>query len=692
MSTVIDGEAEDSGSVASMNRRGSGSIITNRPVRLGNTGKMDAKARSKYKELSKIGNTDHAMEHLVKKGYATEDTEWDLRFVAATILQLTASVPTEEAVILKAIALVLARVDFESHGQLLTDAVMHALEDPMEDIRDMRGITKKVEGAIEDMVDETLRIRKATEELRADKEEQKKPENETLKTIQQTVARLEEAIQTMEQKLSNPSRESSSNHQPRTQIPYDTRDGQFPPLPEYPSTSRTGPPTQLPPTHTTMLARAAQKARQVLFRTIAGMPPHKLGELTHEQIVRKANVALEALAGKRKDLPEGMTFLGVNLLTRGDIVFDLSNKKSADWLKREDVRKEYMAGFGALTEIIDREHSVVLENVPTTFEPGTLTFDQVEQANELDKGSILMGKWFKKKEDRRAGQRTAFMKVFFKSAESANKAIRNKLLVGGRRCTVRKLLPEPRRCFNCQKIEVGHMAQRCPAEHPTCANCAQPHPTQQCQHASDPSKHQCPNCDQAGHGAGNRDCPAYERKRRDLQGRNSEHLYRFFPTADDTTWELNDPSSADLTAYKPPEEQLQSANNRHLQWIEERRTWMETTKGKGGPSQALRAKLRRDQITKETPAAPTTVGPTGPLRQSTLKFTINQPPVAVHPTDNSTHVSPNMNRRPPLVHTTDPLTEEPRPTMRADSGNGTTTSSKQPEPNNKPRDTPHTNI
>ena len=67
MSEITEGEAAQTMLAASTSKKRSVTSTPNKPVRLGNTGKMDAKAKSKYRELNKIDSVDHAMEHLVKK-------------------------------------------------------------------------------------------------------------------------------------------------------------------------------------------------------------------------------------------------------------------------------------------------------------------------------------------------------------------------------------------------------------------------------------------------------------------------------------------------------------------------------------------------------------------------------------------------------------------------------------------------
>lgn len=692
VSAVTAGGTPGPTSTASTGTRRDDATEVRRPVRIGSTVKMDAKARKKMKELESIASVGDAMTHLVRKGYATEDTTWDPRLVISTIIQLTASVPTEEAVILKSLAVILERVDFEMHGQLLTTALIQELEDPLGDLRDMREVVKRAEATVEDIEEEVSRIRTATEDIRAELDESRDSDNETLKQIQQAVERLEETVKTTARQAETAAEERGNRQtQPRTRSPTPTDyDRCFPPIPDIPLSQRIGPPMQLPPSHEATIARAEQKARQILFRPLPNMPPHKLNELSHEAIVKKANVALEALATKRNDIPKGMAFLGVNLLSRGDIVFDLSSKEAADWLKRDEVKTSYMEGFGALTEIVDREHAVVVENIPVTFEPGTESFRRVETANGLDQGAILLGRWFKKKEDRSPNQKTAFMKVFFKSAETANKVIRNRILIGGRRCNARKLLPEPRRCFKCQKIGTGHMAQHCPLDHSICANCAKHHPTQRCPVTEEIDKHSCANCAKEGHGAGNRECPIYTQKRDELQGRNSELLYKFFPTADSTTWELLNPTASTLAAYAPPVDQYRATNERQLGWIEERRQWLASNRNPGDPSQRKRAQANKDQSAKLAIAASRINAPSG-LHQATLNFAGAPNPAPERPRDNPSPTTATNPTRPSSAPTNPPIersatdsrsgTDQTRPTTSVDFTSGEIRTSRQMMPN-----------
>ncbi|OBZ78309.1 hypothetical protein A0H81_02654 [Grifola frondosa] len=54
---------------------------------------------------------------------------------------------------------------------------------------------------------------------------------------------------------------------------------------------------------------------------------------------------------------------------------------------------------------------------------------------------------------------------------------------------------------------------------------------------TDPVHYRCSNCMTSGHAAWDRDCPVFIEHRRRLLARQPDSTYRFFPTADPSTWE-----------------------------------------------------------------------------------------------------------------------------------------------------------
>ncbi|KAI0337730.1 hypothetical protein BDW22DRAFT_1311212, partial [Trametopsis cervina] len=121
----------------------------------------------------------------------------------------------------------------------------------------------------------------------------------------------------------------------------------------------------------------------------------------------------------------------------------------------------------------------------------------------------------------------------------ANRIIREGIVICGKMLQVRKSLPDPRRCLKCQQIGVRHLAAQCTAPHSTCGTCGKTdHMTNQC-NETDKRRFRCVNCNETGHGAWDRMCPHFIRKKQETMERVKESQYRYFPTAGDpSTWEI----------------------------------------------------------------------------------------------------------------------------------------------------------
>ena len=84
--------------------------------------------------------------------------------------------------------------------------------------------------------------------------------------------------------------------------------------------------------------------------------------------------------------------MSAKTLAKGDILFDMDSPESVEWIRKEGTRVEFMRGFGAMSEIKDREHSCVVENVPTIFYPSLESSAEVETTNRLTPNSILLAR------------------------------------------------------------------------------------------------------------------------------------------------------------------------------------------------------------------------------------------------------------------------------------------------------------
>ncbi|ETW81099.1 hypothetical protein HETIRDRAFT_27883, partial [Heterobasidion irregulare TC 32-1] len=139
---------------------------------------------------------------------------------------------------------------------------------------------------------------------------------------------------------------------------------------------------------------------------------------------------------------------------------------------------------------------------------------------------------------RMEGQRTAHLLAKFKSANAANKAIREGLTIAGKLVYGRKSQQEPRRCLKCQQIG-QHFAAQCHQEGESCGTCGKNHATKDCREQN-PDHFWCVNCKVGGHASWDRMCPRFREEAERLKRRDPESTYRFFPI--DTaqwTWEQN---------------------------------------------------------------------------------------------------------------------------------------------------------
>jgi hypothetical protein len=471
------------------------------------------------------------VDRLIAREYAVFDQEYTNTFLASILVQLTLTLPAEGASLVKSVAILLDELDLNLHADCAASALMDTLAGPFEEFIEVGAAVKtQVDRVIEEhdtLENRVLDIVSRLEDLHALVLETR----EQTRLVTATAESIKDHIETIPPLATNPGHPAPESQNPNT---YARR-------------------AQLPAIHSKVMARNDERLRQVMFTKAQGMASQGLDSHDPQTIVAKANLALKAMTSSHNDIPKGIQFLSAKTLRRGDIVFDMDSPQSAEWLRKEGVRIEFMQGFGAMSEIKDREHACVIENVPVNFYPSIELVREVENTNNLTPNSILLTRWIKPIERRFSGQRTAFMIATFRTAEDANYAILNNLYICGKRCTTRKLLPEPRRCFKCHAINSRHIAANCKEITDICDTCGGAHLPKDCTlKDEDPSRHFCINCKTHGHGARDRLCPTYIKQCNNLNTRMPENLYKFFPTDNPSTWELAD-SSQDIHLHPSPD-------------------------------------------------------------------------------------------------------------------------------------------
>ncbi|KIJ53092.1 hypothetical protein M422DRAFT_242197 [Sphaerobolus stellatus SS14] len=196
----------------------------------------------------------------------------------------------------------------------------------------------------------------------------------------------------------------------------------------------------LTPRHAALLAKEDAKAKQVLIDALDNS--EALHNLSEEELVLKANLAIEAMEVENR---EGVKVIGAKKLRNGGIVLEMTTRAGADKIKSAKAKEDFTNNFGADIQIKNRNHSVLVEHVPVSFQPDIqVELRKVEDVNRLEDYSLVSARWIKPPQRRTPGQRVAHLIVNAGSAVVANAIIRNGIIIAGKRVYGRKLVQEPR--------------------------------------------------------------------------------------------------------------------------------------------------------------------------------------------------------------------------------------------------------
>jgi len=212
----------------------------------------------------------------------------------------------------------------------------------------------------------------------------------------------------------------------------------------------------------------------------------------------------------------------------------MNSPKAVHWVQKEkDIFASSLSGTSMVRE---RMTSVILEYVPVLHNPDTLAENEkIEQDSGLEVGMLISMRWIKPLQRCTPGQLTAHLIVRFKTHKAANHAIRDRVVIVGKRTWARCMWREPKRCLKCQSLTANHLAAEC--NHPNmCRTCGKEHKTTECGE-SDSRKFWCANCKVVGHASWDHLCPRFIKVSRRLEKTDPEHMYRFIPNHGPWTWE-----------------------------------------------------------------------------------------------------------------------------------------------------------
>jgi len=173
------------------------------------------------------------------------------------------------------------------------------------------------------------------------------------------------------------------------------------------------------------------KGRQILVEHVGLDGTNVLGKSLTE-LTTKANEAISKIVDSRKlkDIKVQMLFRTCCKV----LVLTLNSKETVTWIKQPEIEIAFTAAFMEGSHIADRSYSLIIPNVPISFDPkDNKHLCEVEEANGLKTKEIVKAKWIKPVGRRRPDQTCMYIIILLSTVDSANLIIRDGMNI----CNVR---------------------------------------------------------------------------------------------------------------------------------------------------------------------------------------------------------------------------------------------------------------
>ena len=281
-------------------------------------------------------------------------------------------------------------------------------------------------------------------------------------------------------------------------------------------------------TNPKILGDIERKGRQILVEHLSLEGTNVL-EKSLTELTAKANEAISTIkdAEKPKDIKVQTLFK----TRREALVLTLNSKEAVTWITQADIEMAFTAAFAEGSHIAERTYSIIVPNVPISFDPkDDKHLREVEEANGLKTKEIVKAKWIKPIGRRRPDQTRAYIILALSSADSANLFIRDRMNICNARVRPKKQKAEPVQCIKCRRW--GHFTSDCQADKDTCGTCGGSHRTNAC---TNKGHVYCVSCGDKTHASWDRTCPEFSRRCAIQDERNPENAMPFYPTEHDWT-------------------------------------------------------------------------------------------------------------------------------------------------------------
>lgn len=167
-------------------------------------------------------------------------------------------------------------------------------------------------------------------------------------------------------------------------------------------------------------------------------------KLTEEELVNKANVVLALMKATAAGQPRDMKFRAVKKQRNGGLMYEVSTKEGALWLKKPEILAEFVRQYDDKARAKGATYPYTARMVPIAFKVDS--FDErrrVEEDSGLPRYVLGDIRWIKHESRREKYQKVANLLINFPTAEIANLAQTKDLYICGARVGVFPQHPEP---------------------------------------------------------------------------------------------------------------------------------------------------------------------------------------------------------------------------------------------------------
>lgn len=512
MSPTVPGAGDDASSQSS-SRASSKTPPTQRSLRKSPPSSKDDALRIASGSINRLSG---AKAHLVSKGYLIQDGDISFLGLSLMLFQIAAEAKLPAlADSIKAVAFLLEAMSVDSISDRVVksiDAKLLALFDSIESsVANLETKDEELGESAQAIANAALQISEST--------------NDSSRSINEAADRLRIHL---DKQSTDASDTSNMQNPPRS----------------YAAAAK----ARIPLAHASAVSKHEERARQIIIQPSSDAL-EGFRQLSELELTAKATIAFESITQTDKPAPQDFRFVGARKLAAGSVILDLISADAATWLKDKEIHPSFMQHFSARSTLKEHEFKVLAEFVPVTFASDALAaIEHIERDSGAPTGGLVRVEWAKLPERRHALQRLAHLKLFFRSAEAANYAIKNGLYIAGKKVGVRKMTQEARRCAKCQRYGHGnnegspHFAKDCKWLHDTCGGCGKNHRKEDCT-ADLSTESFCVNCNVRGHTVWDRNCPIFIERCKSLDASDKESWYPLFVTHDASTWETSSPVS-----------------------------------------------------------------------------------------------------------------------------------------------------